>query len=512
MTVELNNPADELLPAEQKPAVGHVAARGLVWMFGQSMASKVVSTLSQIVLGWLLVERDFGRIGLALTVYSFPALLQQAGLRDVLTQRQDRFRELSNPAFWMGLCSGILAGLIMLAAAPLAQRAYQKEIVGLVMLLALSAPFESLATVPYAKLQTEMRFRAIALITLWNISATAALSIFFAWRGYGPYSVILPRPILAAVQAIALLWWTRPTLKWKPELQFWPILLAPFGLLFAVSICNTLVSQADYMALGYFHSEQVIGLYFFAFGLSLQGLRLVASSVSSVVFPALSRIQTNPEHQLSVTLKMMRVMACVAVPLMLLQALLARPGMNIVFHHKWDAAVPIVQILTIGFSLDALNWVAGSLLQAQGKFGRYLAINIAMALAFLAVVVTAAYFYEAVGVAIGVAIFYLVMGPVFVALTLRPLGVRITQIFGIYPRPLLIACATFAAAALAAHAIPNITGADWIRVLVILVVGAAVYLPLLIYVTPDEWQELRARAMQVLHRGQARGGFPVNPA
>jgi PST family polysaccharide transporter len=512
VTVEVNNPADELLPAEQKPAVGNVAARGLLWMFGQSTASKLITTASQIVLGWLLFERDFGRIGLALTVYSFPALLQQAGLRDVLTQRQERFAKLANPAFWMGLCSGILAALIMVAAAPIAQRAYQKEIVGLVMLLALSSPFEGLATVPYAKLQIEMRFRAIALITLWNIAATAALSIFFAWRHYGPYSVILPRPILAAVQAVVLFWWTRPRLRLAPQLEYWRELLAPLGLLFAVNVCNTLVSQADYMALGYFRREQVVGLYFFAFGLSLQGLRLVASSVSSVVFPALSRFQDNPQHQVQVSLKMIRVMACIATPLMLLQALLARPAMNIVFRHKWDAAVPIVQILTIGFSLDALNWIAGSLLQAQGRFGRYLAINIALALTFLTVVTIAASRYEALGVAIGVAIYYLAMSPVFLSLTLRPLGVGIAQIAAIYVRPLLIALTTFAAAGLAARGIPDIPGADWLRALAILIVGGAVYIPLLIYVTPDAWLELRTRAVQILNRGGFRRGFPVNPA
>jgi PST family polysaccharide transporter len=508
VTVEVNNPADELLPAEQKPAVGNVAARGLLWMFGQSTASKLITTASQIVLGWLLFERDFGRIGLALTVYSFPALLQQAGLRDVLTQRQERFAKLANPAFWMGLCSGILAALIMVAAAPIAERAYQKEIVGLVVLLALSSPFEGLATVPYAKLQIEMRFRAIAMITLWNIAATAALSIFFAWRHYGPYSVILPRPILAAVQAVVLFWWTRPRLKWNPEFRFWRELVVPLMLLLAIAGCNTLVSQADYMALGYFRSEAVVGLYFFAFGLSLQGLRLVASSVTSVLFPALSRIQENPEHQLQVALRLMRVTACVGIPIMLIQALLARPVMNILFHHKWDAAVPIVQILTIGFSMDALSWVAGSLLQSQGHFGRYLIINVILSSAVVVVVVTTAYFYEALGVAIAVAIYFLAANPTFLFLSLRPQGIRVGQILSIYARPLVIAWTTFAAGALAAHVIPEMRGADWLRIFASLIVAGLVYLPLLMTLAPREWEEFRGRISQLLRRG-AGPGFPV---
>jgi O-antigen/teichoic acid export membrane protein len=510
VTVEVNNPTDELLPAEHKPAVGQVAASGLVWMFGQSVASKVVSTGSQIVLGWLLVERDFGRIGLALTVYSFPALLQQAGLRDVLTQRQDRFRELSSPAFWMGLCSGILAGLIMLAAAPLAQRAYQKEIVGLVMLLALSAPFESLATVPYAKLQSEMRFRSLAMIYLINIVANAALSIFFAWRGFGPYSIILPKPILAFAQAAVLLPWTRPTVRLNFEVHLWKYLLGPLSMLLAVSLCNTLVSQADYMALGLFHTEQVVGVYFFAFGIALQTLRLVAGSVSSVLFPALSRFHENREHQVQVAMRTVRIMGCVSIPAMLLQAAVARPVLNLLFHHKWDDAVPIVQILSVGFALDAMNWVAGSLLQAQGRFRLYLALNVGSAILFLSVVLFAAYFYAAVGVSVAVAVCYILLSPAFLTMTFSRSGVRLATILQMYVRPLLIGCATAGCAVLAAQLIRG-SGAvrDIGRIALVALVATVVYIPLLKTFTPDVWGELLRRAVQLL--GRTTRGFPVQP-
>jgi PST family polysaccharide transporter len=506
--VEVNNPTDELLPAEHKPAVGQVAARGLIWMLGQSVASKVVTTAAQIILGWLLFEKDFGRISLAFTVYSFPALLQQAGLRDVLTQRQRRFRRLANPAFWLALCSGTLAALIMIAAAPMAQKAYHKDIVGLVFLLAVSAPFEALATTPYAQLQVEMRFRAIAAIYTWNIVANAALSILFAWFGLGAYSIILPRPILAAVQAIALLSWKRPPIKLHPELRLWKQLIGPLSMLMAVSLSNTLVSQADYMSLGLFHSAEIVGVYFFAFGIALQTLRLVAGSVSSVMLPALSRLQGNREHQVQVAMKTMRVMACVSIPALLFQAAVARPVLNVLFQHKWDAAVPIVQILSIGLALDAMNWVGGSLLQAQGNFRRYLTLSVTTSLTFLLVVLITAYYYAAVGVATAVAINYLVLGPVFLVLAMAPSGIRASELLRLYLRPILIGAATAGVATLAGHIVRgNSAMSDILRIAVITAVSALIYFPLLKILTPDVWDEMHGRIAQAFRRNTR--GFPV---
>ena len=53
------------------------------------------------------------------------------------------------------------------------------------------------------------------------------------------------------------------------------------GLLFLCSIFNTLLAQGDYMVLGIVHSAAVVGIYFFAFNLSMQTMTLVTLNLGT---------------------------------------------------------------------------------------------------------------------------------------------------------------------------------------------------------------------------------------
>ncbi len=503
MTVEINNAAKPT-PAAPEASVGQTTARGLAWMMGQTALGKVTTTATQIVLGWLLTKPDFGRIGLAMTVYAFPALLQQSGLRDVLTQRQQRYRHLVTPAFWLALCSGIVAGLLMLGAAPLAQAFYHKDIIGLVALLALGAPLESLATIPYAKLQVELRFRALAAIYLALVLANALLSMLFAWLGYGPYSVILPKVILAGLQAVALLVWTRPRIGMRLHLQLWRRLLLPLGQLLGISVCSALAAQGDYIALGLFHDEEVVGVYFFAFTIAAQTLRFLAGNVHAVIFPALSKLSSNPAHQQQVAFKTMRVVAHVAIPAMLLQSVVARPVMTIVFHHKWDAAIPIIQILSVGLMFDAVSWIAGALLQAQGRFRELLVLSFLASVAFVCVIGSAGYFFAGVGVAIAVGFYSIAVSQVFVLYSLSRSGLGLKAVVWMYLKPLCMGAIAVGAAASLATLTPPFKGADWLRVSVMILVAGSLYLLLLRTYSRDVLHLLSERVKNVLHRRSNR--------
>jgi PST family polysaccharide transporter len=97
--------ASTILPYETppKPSLARRTASGFVWMTTQSLGLKLLSAASQLALAWLLQPTEFGLIGLAYAVTGFTALIQQAGLREILVQRHNRFRRWSNAAFWMSL-------------------------------------------------------------------------------------------------------------------------------------------------------------------------------------------------------------------------------------------------------------------------------------------------------------------------------------------------------------------------------------------------------------------------
>src|SRR5437879_8025549 len=167
----------------------------------QTVGSKLVNTVGQIVLAWLLSPEDFGLVGLAYTVTAFAGLIQQAGLREILIHRQAHFGRWANPAFWMSLTLGCVGAAAMLGLAPVAAWMYDdRRLIGLILVLAATAPFSGLDIVPDAQLTSEMRFRYLAVVKWITAVGAMGLSILFAHYRWGAYSFVLPQPIITIIR------------------------------------------------------------------------------------------------------------------------------------------------------------------------------------------------------------------------------------------------------------------------------------------------------------------------
>ena len=324
------------LSAPPNPAsIGDQTARGLVWLTMNTVLQKCVSIGVQLVLAWWLAPDDFGLIGLAYTVAAFGVLLQLTGMRDVLVHRSTSLRRWSNPAFWISASSGTFAALAMLAIAPFAAAAYDSpRLTGLIVPVAMTTVVTALSMVPLARLQAELRFRDHANVLLIDTIGTGALTVAMAYLGMGAYCFVLPRLITSFVQG--LLVWSIAPVRVRMNMQFrrWPFLLGDVFKLVAASAFFTAAIQIDRIALGLFWSDAVVGIYFFAYNLSTQTMQLLLGNVANVLLPALRHLgERGDVHQRSVFIKVSRLIALMASPLCMLQALLAEPIVRLVYQR-----------------------------------------------------------------------------------------------------------------------------------------------------------------------------------
>jgi lipopolysaccharide exporter len=403
--------------------LGRRSARGVGFMVAQTVAVKAITLVGQLILARLLLPADFGLLGMALTVMAFVSLIQNAGLADILIQRQAKFSRWANAAFWMSLTLGILASLIMMLAAPLAASFYHApELRGLIYLLALCPPLLGLGTVPRAQLINQLRFRAIAAAGLIEAVGTVGLSIALAYLGFGAYSFIVPRPVVAAALAIVLWLLARTPLRWTPQIRRWKFLAGHAATLIGVGIAWMVVLQGDNAMLGKYHPPSVVGIYFFAYNLSVQTLVLLTVNVAGVLFPALSQLNSEPQRQMSALLRSSAAIAVVAGPLCLLQALLAPLFIPLLFGAKWIPAVPIFQVLTIAMTICIGSYSSRNMLKAQGRFQTLLLLSIAYATIFIVAVWFAASHWGAMAVAIAVSACFAIFEPLHVLIAIRPTG------------------------------------------------------------------------------------------
>jgi PST family polysaccharide transporter len=397
-----------------KPSLRQRTTRGVMWVAAQAVATRGVTLVQQLALAWLLSKSDFGLIGLTYTVTTFVTLMANPGVDTVLVQRLRRFRHWATPAFWLGLAMGIAAAAIMLVLAPVAAWAYgQPKLIGLIAVLAIASPIQSLQIVPKAQLQMQMRFRAIVLLGLLQSVLIAVLTVGAAYVGMGAYSFVVPVPIAAAIVGAVNWRLARPPVRLEAEFSRWKYLFGNSAAVGGTKLLNNFTNQGDYIALGLAgFSDAQIGVYVFAFNIAIQPLRLVSGNVPVVLFPGLSHLALDPQKQVRAALRAMRLLTLVTVPFCLLQIVLTEPLFRLILPPRWMDSVLPCQMLTLGLMFNATAWPAASLMMAQGRFREYLWVNVIGALVFVVILGSVIWFCPGiVSVAAAVAVWHFLNSP-----------------------------------------------------------------------------------------------------
>ena len=496
-------------------------AHGFAWLLAQTLGSKVVGMAGQVVLAWILLPDDLGLWASASVVMGFSGLIQQAGLRETLIHRQRTYHLWANTAFWMSIGLGLIGAVVTaLAAWPAAHFFNEPRLVGLLLFLAATAPLMSLDQVAEASLQNQLRFGLLAGVN-WGVAVLQlGLTVLFAMllpEPYKAYGFVMPRPVIAMTR-LAILWYAaRPPVRWNPDVRRWKYMLSDSATLFTSNLFLMLQWQGDYIVLGRLFDKAVLGIYFLAFNLSIQTMQLFTGNLTGVLFPALSKLQGDPERQIRAFLDATRMLALVAVPLCLLQMGVADPGVRLFFEDsKWQAAIPVLQALSIGMAFRVVASPGGSLIQAQGRFRVILATNVVNAIVFLSLVTVGAllgradspnvWLRPATTVGIAVAFYFAVIGPIFLYVAIHPSGGRWGDIWRVYAAPMVASALAIAAAMLLGSLVPidRIRGHRWaqaVRLTVIVAWFCVMYVPLIRWIAPDAWRGLMAR-MSGLYRGR----------
>jgi O-antigen/teichoic acid export membrane protein len=500
----------------------HRTARGFAWLMVDTFGSKVVNVVGQIALARLLLPEHWGLVGLAYTVAAFADVASNAGLREVLIQRHNRFKRWANAATWMSVALGMISGLLMVLATPLATWFYNSpQLPPLMLVMAATLPVWSLGSVPEALLRSQLRFRAVSVINLVRSGGIMALSVAFAWLGWGAFSFVVPRAIMGL--GITLLLWGlalrierrtsddecrsypvahKSLVRWNPQFRRWRYLIGDTGLLLLATLLLSVIAQGGYIVLGRFHTDEAVGMYFFAYNLSLQTVVLFGLNLANVLLPALSKLQENQARLLSAFLRAARLLAAIGVPLCLLQAAVAAPAIRAVFSAKWVPAIPILQVLSISMAW-MMTWnISKSLLQAQGRFMTHLIVIGVYAVCFLGAVTVAAMtsgagadgYAGARAVAIATAIFFSIAGPVDLYIALQGAGGGWRDVWRVYAAPWALSAVTVGPVVWLVNQTPSMPGRDWILLLAIPTVSLALYALAMRRFTPAIWNDILERA------------------
>ncbi len=493
---------------QSAPSLTNRTARGFTWMLAQTAVTKSFDTVAHLILGRLLLGEEWGVIGLAMTVRVFTDVLRRTGLRQILVQRHLKFDRWATPGFWMALAIGGLAMILMIAvAAPIAAVYREPQLATLVIILAFVPAIGAVGTVPVAKLQADLRFRALAVSDTSCRVSQVVLRIVFAMAGLGPIGYILPEPLAEIGRTIAYWWLAKPKIKLAAQWRRWRFLLVDSGWMFLTTNATKLAEQADKLVLGLFHAKAVVGDYYWAYMLSRQAIDMFVWNLEKILLPALSHLQSDPVRQVQAFLRAARLLAILVVPGCLLLAAMVDPVLRLLLPGgQRHESIPVVQIVSSAMSMWVIYGPTASLIKAQGRFKLLMIITWIYAVFFIAVIVLAAWLsskYDGNGattMAFAVGACMTVFGPIQAYIGIRPGGGTWLDVARIYIPPIILGIIAVGGGLLLASTTPSLATNHLLKVAIIAGVGSGLYLAQLRFLMPETFKEVSDQVMQLLQR------------
>ena len=371
-------------PQEQTGSLTHRAARGAMLGSIAAVIDRLNALGIQAALTYILLKADFGVWSLASPIMALATVLIQTAVRDLLIHRSSKFHLWSNPAAWLSMTLGILAGLTVVVLGFIAANAYDSPKLTLVLLIASLQPIASgITTVPRAKMSIDMRFGALAAYFCATSISNWVLALIFALLGAGVYAFPIGIAITSVTQCVVI-WFIAPVaIRSSPQIQRWKYIISDTGSILASNFAKWARTQGDRLILGVFLTESMMGIYFLAFQLSLQTFSVITLNLSSVLLPALASLNNEPQRQIKAFIRSMRMLLFLAAPICAGTIVVATPITNLIFDEsKWTNLDTTLQLITAGMIFRAIEPPVKSLMNAQGRFKELLILNIISTITF----------------------------------------------------------------------------------------------------------------------------------
>jgi O-antigen/teichoic acid export membrane protein len=358
--------------------------RGGVARLASQVASLVLRTGAMVVLARLLDPKDFGLVGMVTAFTGVLGWFRDFGLSAAAVQRTEITAAQHSTLFWINVLFGALLALMTLAAAPaIAAFYHEPRLVWVAALLGTAFQFNAIGIQHSAMLQRQMRFTAMAVISLVSLMVGTAVAIGGAAIGYGYWALVASSVITPLVASIGF-WLATGWIPGMPRRRAGIGSMMHFG---GTLTLNGIVAyvgfNADKVMIGRFLGVDALGIYGRGFALASMPTDNFTSAVGEVAFSALSRLQNDAPRLRSYFLKGFSLVLGLTLPITIACALFADDVVLVLLGSKWQASTEIVRLLAPTIAVMAVINPMGWLISSLGLVRR--SLNIALVFAPLMV-------------------------------------------------------------------------------------------------------------------------------
>lgn len=328
-------------------------AKGAAWMVLFKWIDRSIGLVSTLILARLLVPADFGVVAMAMSVIAVIELATAFSFDVALIQKSQPAREHYDTAWTLNVLFAVAGAAATMALAPVTALFYGEPRLTAVM-YALGAGwlvwgFENVGVVDFRRnldFGREFRFLGYKRVIAFAVTVTAAL----LFRSYWALVAGMVTGRAAGVVLSYLMHPYRPRLSVAASRE----LFAFSGWMLATNVLGTVISRVSHFFIGRVLGAQALGAYTIGAEFALLAHTELAAPINRALFPGFSRLADRPDEFRRTCIDATAVLLLVVLPASVGIAAVAEPMVRVLLGEKWNAAVPVIEILAISGAISAV--------------------------------------------------------------------------------------------------------------------------------------------------------------
>jgi O-antigen/teichoic acid export membrane protein len=378
---------------------------GFFWAFSGSAAQSFLRVLLIIVLARLLSPAEFGLVGAGFVIVGFADVFSQLGVSPAIVQRQNLTENHIGAGFALSIGLSLATGILIAALSPLVALAFKMPgLTPIVAALALTFPIRGLSVVAEALLQREMRFRAIASVSIASFMlGYAPVAITLAALHWSVWSIVLAQLVQTALLSAGLILVSGHAIRLSFDREAIGDIMH-FGVGISIArIGNYIALNGDNFIVGRYLGAVALGFYSRAYQFLMQPTNLIGGVIDRVLFPAMVSVQDDQQKLVRAYRRCLALGAMITLPLSAVLVVLAPNIIHLLLGARWVGTIVPFQFLAaslvgrVGYKVsDTLARAKGAVYRGAWRQWIYAVFIVCFAFAGL--------FWDLDGVAAGVAI------------------------------------------------------------------------------------------------------------
>lgn len=361
---------------------------GVLWRLLTQFSTKAVTFVVGIILARLLGPEAYGTIAILMIFVSLSEVIVDSGFGAAVIQRKDIFDVDLNSVFCVQFSMSLLFYGILFMAAPYIEAYYQMHgITQYLRVIAIVLPLNSIRAIQTAIISRNLLFNLSFPIAVTSSVVSGAVGVALAYLGFGVWALVwstLSASIAATIVAFSLVRWVpRFVFSFKSIKRLWG-----FGWkMFASSIVDNIFVDLYSLVIGKVYTAVDLALYNRGRQFPQLAMDSINSSLMTVAFPALSKLQDDPIRLREAMRKMIQVSSFVVMPMLAGLAAVSSSVVQLLLGDEWLGAAPYVAIACVSFAFYPFATANLQAIKAIGRSDYYLKLSLAKDIVSLLVLV-----------------------------------------------------------------------------------------------------------------------------